>query len=231
VSVPNTSGTYDFAPGMGEGILYSYGLCGIRRTALTQAHFEDARMAANMVQGRFSADGVNLFQVQLYQIPLAQGINTYELPSNLIVILDGYYTINNGVTEIDRIMLPVSRTEYASYSNKNIQGPPTVFWMNRQLKPTVSLYPTPNGQQAFFKYYALRQTQDAAFANGKAIEIPYYGLEAFYTAVAYRLALIWAPDKAPMLKLFADESWQKFADQNVESSSFYITPIVSGYWR
>ena len=54
---PNTSGTYSFAPSMGETVLYAFGLCGIRRTALTQAHYEDARMATNFLMSRWSAKG------------------------------------------------------------------------------------------------------------------------------------------------------------------------------
>ena len=30
MSMPNTSGTYDFQPSMGEEVLYAFGLCGIR---------------------------------------------------------------------------------------------------------------------------------------------------------------------------------------------------------
>jgi hypothetical protein len=231
VSVPNSSGTYNFNPGLGEEILYAFQLCGIRPTALTQQHFESARMAANMVQGRFSSDGVNLWQVQQYSIPLVQGCATYPLPTNLIVMLDTYYTICSGNNEIDRIMMPVSRSEYAAYSDKQRQGAPTVYWMDRLLSPTVTLYATPNGQQASLKFYALRQTQDAVFTNGSAAEMPYYFIEAFCTAVAYRLAIIWAPAQAPMLKLFADEAWQKASTQNTEQANFYISPMVSGYFR
>ena len=108
---PNTTGTYNFAPSMGEAVLYAYGLCGVRRTALTQQHFEDARIATGMMMMRWSADGVNLWQVDLQCIPLVQGQSTYPVPSNTIVMLDGYYTISNGQQEIDRIMTPISRTE------------------------------------------------------------------------------------------------------------------------
>jgi hypothetical protein len=230
-NVINTSNTYSFAPSMGETVLYSYGLCGIRNTALTQQHFETARMATNMVLGRWSSDGVNLWQVDLQTIQLNQGQATYSVPSNTIVILDAYYTINTGTTEIDRIMMPISRTEYASYSDKQQQGAPTVFWMDRLLAPTVTLYRTPNGQQAFMKYYRLRQTQDANLANGQNIEIPYYFLDAFAFALAYRLALSWAPTQAPMLKPLADEAWAIASKQNVESAAFYISPMVQGYYR
>lgn len=226
-----TSGTYNFAPSMGEMVLYAFEMCGVRNTALTQQHFMSARMATGMLLGRWSADGVNLWQVDLQTIPLSQGCATYPVPPNTIVILDAYYTINTGTQEIDRIMLPISRTEYASYPNKAQQAPPTVFWMDRLLAPTVTLYPTPNGQQAFFKYYRLRQSQDANYDNAQNIEIPYYFLEAFAFGLAYRLALSWAPTQAPILKPLADEAYGIASRQNIETAAIYVSPTLSGYWR
>lgn len=228
---PNTSGTYDFAPSMGEAVLYAYGLCGLRRSVLTQQHFEDARLATNMMMGRWSADGVNLWQVELCSIPLQQGRSTYPVPSNTIVMLDAYYTINNGQQEIDRIMTPVSRTEYANYPNKQQQGACTVFWFNRLLSPDVHLWPVPNGQQAFFKYYRLRQTQDSVLQNGTSVEIPFYFIEPYVFGLGYRLALIWATDRAPGLKVQADESWGIASRQNVETANVYVSPMVNGYYR
>jgi hypothetical protein len=230
-NVTNTSGTYQFAPSMGETVLYAFGLCGIRRSALTQQHFEDARFASNLMMGRWSSDGVNLWQVDLQCIPLVQGCNTYPVPSNTIVMLDTYFTISNGVTEIDRIMLPISRSEYASYSQKNTQGAPTVYWFDRLLAPSVTLYPTPNGQQSLLKYYRLRQAQDSTLVNGTSLEIPYYFWEAFAFGLAARLAVSWAPALAPSLKAMADEAYGIAAKQNVESSNFYVTPVVAGYYR
>jgi hypothetical protein len=215
---------------MGEAVLYAYGLCQIRRTALTQAHFEDARIATNLMMGRWSADGVNLWQVDLQCIPLVQGCSTYSVPSNTIVMLDGYYTINNGQQEIDRIMTPISRTEYANYPNKQQQGAPTVFWFDRLLAPTVTLWATPNGQQAFFKYYRLRQTQDSVLQNAQNVEIPVYFLEAYALGLAYRLALSWAADRVPVLKPLADEAWGVATRQNRETANTYISPIINGYF-
>ena len=230
-NITNTSGTYAFAPSVGETGLYAFGACGIRRTALTQQHFEDLRMAANMTLGRWSSQGVNLWQVDLQCINLVQGQSTYQVPSNTIVMLDGYVRISGGANPIDRLILPVSRTEYASYANKAQQGFPTVFWFDRLLSPTVTLWPVPNGQQTQFKYYRLRQTQDAELTNGQSAEIPYYFLEAFALALSYRLAIIWAPDRVPGLKALADESWGIASNQNTETANVYVSPQLSGYYR
>jgi hypothetical protein len=216
---------------MGEAVLYAYGMCGVRRTALTQQHMEDARMATNMLMGRWSADGVNLWQVELTSFPLVQGQATYPVPANTIVMLDMYYTINNGAQPIDRIVTPVSRTEYANYPNKQQQGAPTVAWYNRLLSPTVTLWLVPNGQQASFSYYRLRQTQDSKFENGLSVEIPVYFLEAYVFGLATRLAAIWAPDRAVGLKAMADESWGIASRQNIETANTYVSPMLGGYYR
>lgn len=216
---------------MGESVLYSYGLAGVRRTALTQQHFSDARMATNTMLLMWSARGVNLWQVDLQTIDLIEGCSTYEVPSNTIVMLDAYITLNNGAGEIDRLILPISRTEYASYANKQSQGFPTTYWFDRLLCPQVTLWPVPDGQQSVFKYYRLRQNQDAALKDGNSIEIPAYFWEAFCLGLAWRLALIWAPDRAPMLKPLADEAYAFAADQNVETAQIYVTPQIGGYYR
>jgi hypothetical protein len=226
-----TSGTYSFDPAMGEAVLYAYGMCGVRRTALTQQHMEDARVATNMLMGRWSADGVNLWQVDLVSFPLIAGQATYPVPANTIVMLDMYYTISNGAQTIDRIVTPVSRTEYASYPNKKQHGSPTVAWFDRLLSPTVTLWLVPNGQQVSFSYYRLRQTQDSKFENGTSVEIPTYFLESYVFGLATRLAAIWAPERAVGLKAMADESWGISTRQNQETANTYVSPMVGGYYR
>lgn len=216
---------------MGEGVLWAYGAAGVKRTALTQAHFEDARMATNMMMMRWSSKGVNLWQVDLQTINLVQGCSTYPVPSNTIVMLDSYITLNSGEAGIDRLILPISRTEYASYPNKKQQGFPTTYWFDRLLAPTVTLWPVPDGTQSCFKYYRLRQTQDSIYVNGAQVEIVPYALEAYLLGLAWRLALTWGPDRAPGLKVLADEAYNDFANQNVETAAIYISPQMSGYYR
>ena len=216
---------------MGETVLYSYGMCGVRRAALTQSHFEDSRLATNYLMSRWSAKGVNLWQVDLICINLVKGQSTYQVPANTIVMLDMYVGFNSGSNERNRIILPVSRTEYASYPNKQQQGFPTIAWFDRLLAPTVTLWPVPDGTVSVFKYYRLRQTQDSTLANGANVEIPVYFLEAYAIGLAWRLALIWSPERAPALKTLADEAYNDAANQNVETAQQYISPQISGYYR
>lgn len=223
-----TSGTYTFNPGLGELTMYAYMNIGIRPTSLLQEHMESARMATNMMLSRWSNQGVNLWAVDLVETALVDGQSTYPVDSSTVMILDAY--VRTGTT--DRVILPISRTEYASYPNKGLTGFPTVFWFDRLISPTVTLWPVPTvGGPTSLKYYRVRRLQDANLANGQEVEIPYLWMEAFADGLAYRLARIWKPEVAVALKAQADESYKIAADQNIETSNVYISPMVSGYWR
>ncbi|CAB4130495.1 hypothetical protein UFOVP120_3 [uncultured Caudovirales phage] len=230
-----TSGTYTFNPSLGELTLYAYNLCGLRNTSLLQEHLEAARMAANMLCANWSNRGVNLWAVDLVTVPLVQGQKTYDVDLNTVTMLDAYMVIDDGNgNPTDRIILPVSRTEYASYPNKDTQGFTTTFWFDRLISPnpTVTLWPVPDGTSAqYLKYYRVRQIQDSNLQNGTQVEIPYLWMDAFAYGLAARLAIIWAPDKAQLLKPLADEAYQIAADQNVETAQQYISPQIAGYYR
>lgn len=227
-----TSGTYTFNPSLGELTLYAYNLIGVRNTALVQEHMQTARMATNLLLARWSNQGVNLWAVDLQTVPLVQGTSTYTVPNDTVMILDAYITIAQGNSNTDRIILPVSRTEYASYPNKEQQGFPTTYWFDRLLDPTITLWPVPDGGEATtLKYYRVRRLQDANYTSGQNVEIPYLWLEAFAYGLATRLAQVWSPDKVQIMKPFADEAYQIAADQNTEYVSQYISPQIQGYFR
>ena len=228
-----TSGTYTFDPSLGELTLYAFNLIGIRNTSLVQEHMHSAKMATNMMLANWANRGVNLWAVDLVTTPLVQGQATYTVDQSTVMILDAYMaTVNSGGVEIDRIILPVSRTEYASYPNKDQQGFTTTFWFDRLISPNVTLWPVPDGSSAqYLKYYRVRQIQDSNLANGQAVEIPYLWLEAFADGLSYRLSRIWNPTMAQGLKAISDESYNIAAAQNIEQAQQYISPQLSGYYR
>jgi hypothetical protein len=160
-------------------------------------------------------------------------VSTFSVDPNTVVILDAYMTDPSSGAVTDRIILPISRTEYASYPNKQQQGFPTVFWFDRLLAPTVTLWPVPYPPQgpAALTYYRVRRIQDASMGGAQTVEIPYLWLEAFAYALAQRLALIWAPEKVALFKPLADEAYQIAADQNIETAQQYISPQIAGYYR
>lgn len=226
----SSSGTYTFNPGLGEITLFAFNLAGIRNTAILQEHMETARIATNMMLSRWANMGVNLWKVDLVTRALVTGQSTYPVDADTVVMLDAYIENQDGV---DRIITPISRTEYASYPNKAQEGFPTVFWFDRLISPTVTIWPVPNTDAGpvSLKYYRVTRIQDADFANGQTLDVPYLWLEAFAYGLAFRLAQIWSPPLAMTLKPMADEAYQIAAQQNVETSNIYISPSIGGYFR
>jgi len=203
-------------------------------TGMTPAGYNGNHVVVSSSPGRvsFASTEVGAF-VSGGTCEAPNDVSTFSVAPNTVVILDAYVTSNDSGANIDRIILPVSRTEYASYPNKEQSGFPTIFWFDRLLAPTVTLWPVPNtdnGPQEL-KYYRVKQLQDSNLSNGQQVEIPYLWMEAFAYGLAQRLSMIWAPDKVPLLKPMADEAYQIAADQNVETAQQYISPMISGYFR
>lgn len=229
-----TSGIYAYNPSIGEVVLYAFNLCGIRSTALTQEHMNSARQAMNMMLSTWANQGVNLWKIDLVTVPLVAGQSVYPVEARTIMVLDMYASTPQPTgLSTDRIMAPISRSEYASYPNKDLQGFPTVFWFDRLNTPSITVWPVPNGSgnPATISYYRVTQIQDAQLPGGETLDMPYRWLDAFSSGLGYYLARLWAPERKADLKQDAQEAYLIAAAQDVENVQFYISPQIGGYFR
>ena len=228
-----TSGTYNFSPSLGELTLYAFNLAQVRPTSILQEHMQSARMSTNLMLADWANRGVNLWKVDLVTVPLVNNQTTYAVDPNVVMVLDAYITSPNSGQNIDRIILPISRTEYASYPNKQQTGVTTVYWFDRLINPTITLWPVPNDTTGYtsISYYVVRQIEDANVTDGQTVDIPYRWLYAFADGLAYHLARVWNPQIATILKPQADDSYAIAAQQDTEYVQMYVSPMVNGYWR
>jgi hypothetical protein len=228
-----TSGTYNFAPSLGETVLNAFSRIGIRRTEILQTHLADARLEANLLLAKIANQQPNLWTVDLQALPLLQGTTTYTVPAETAMILDAYIRFGSPFT--DRVIYPISRTEYSTYPEKTLQAFPTVFWFDRLISPTITLWPVPDGNGPYtLFYYRVRQIQDASYSDGTNaldIELPYLWLDAFVAGLAARLARIYAPPLEGQRKMDADEAWALASKQDVENVNIMMSPGLSFYFR
>jgi len=229
----NYSGTYNFAPSAGDLIITAFQRIRVRPTEILQSHLQQAIIELNLLQVKFSNLQPNLWDVDLQAVPLTQGTATYSVPAETVMITNAFIRTTPGVntTQTDRLIFPISQTEYAALPNKLVQAQPTQYWFNRQISPTITLYPVPDGNGPYtLYYYRVRQVQDALAANGTNMEVPYLWLDAMAAGLAHRLARVYAPDLEDKRKMDAEEAWQIAARQNVENVPMYIAPGLLSYF-
>lgn len=222
--------SYNFSPSVGEIGLTAFGRVGVKRTAITSSHMAELRNAANLLLSEWSNQTPNLWVVDLITVPLVASTATYDVPAETVMILDMY--ISYGSPNTDRIILPISRSEYASYPDKTTESVPTVFWFDRLIAPTFTLWPVPDDTTTYTaNYYSVRQVADAELTNAGTPEIPYRFLEAFTAGLAWKLSEIYAPQLEDKLFNRYGRAWGIAASQDTENVPVYITPGIGGYFR
>lgn len=227
-----TSGTYAFSITNGEAVISAFERLQIRLPSIRQEHLATARREMNFLFAEWSNKQVNLWKVESISVTLVDGTAVYDVPARVVMILDAYITLNNGETDQnDRIITPISRTDYASYASKFTPGPPTVFWFDRTTSPTITTWPVVDSDDYVLNYYACVQVQDAALPGGQTPDIPYLWTDAMVAGLAHRLARTYAPQLEAVRKADAMEAWTIAASQNVENVPIVLAPGLSRYYR
>jgi len=228
-----TSGTYDWLPSTGDLMLTAFGRIGIRRTEEVQQHLADAITEMNLLQVEFSNRIPNLWLSELYEVDLVQGQATYTLPSRLIAPMAVYITTTpvGSSNSFDRILNPISTYEWSSLPNKDEQATPTCYWFDRQVAPHVTLWQVPDGSASYtLKLQIISQPQDAKLPNGSQPNMPYRWMDAFTSALAARLAVIYKPELEDRRKADAERAWQIAAAQDTELVPMFIYPALGTYY-
>lgn len=208
---------------------------------MTRYDLASARRSLNLELISFSLRGVNLGKVVPFTIQIVANQATYtsgalvtNLPLYTISMLDVYYTTINGLgagINSDRILLPISRTDYAQLSNKLLPGLPSVYWYEKLASPTFTLYQPPiqGYPTAQISGYVIEQFEDANIAGLETPDVVERALDALCAGLAKRLSVKFAPQRYELLKAEAKESWIEFSDDDREDADITILPAAQ-YW-
>lgn len=209
----------------------AYSRIGIRRTQLLAEHMADAYTESNLMLSKFANLPLNLWTVELVQVPLIAGTATYSVDPSTLNILDAYLSFSSAPLS-NRLIFPISRTEYASYSNPTAQGTPSVFWYDKLVSPSITLWLVPD-QSSYYtlNYYRTRQIQDTNLTGGQSPEVPYRWLDCMVSELSYRLARIWKPELEAQRKIDAKEAWDIASTEDVEDVGLTIAPQVGNYYN
>lgn len=135
-------------------------------------------------------------------------------------------------TAIDRIILPISRTEYASIANKYQPGFPTSFWFDRIIPPKLYLWPVPQADVPDgLQYYVQQRPDTAQLGNGATVDMPYEVYDYFTWSLAERLAFIYAPEKLQLITPRKQVAYLKYTQATTENVPLTMNIQMRGYYR
>ena len=181
------------------------------------------------IQGAYTVQSVlsaNQFTITVNQ-QAATGASAYENNGQA-------YIACQSVTAqpTDRILWPIGRSEYATYPNKAFQSPPSVFWFNRQISPTLTTYATPDGAGPYaLNYYRVRQLQDVNATFAETIDVPDRFYDSFAAELSLRMAVIYDPSRVQMLEARRDRALGRAQSGDTEKVPIYISPSLGSYNR
>ena len=233
-----TSGTWDFALSNGEVVVEAYDRIGVRPQQLDRHHMYSARTSLNLELSTWSNTGFQLWKQVGGTINLVPGQATYTMPLNLVTVTEVWYSTVNGLgagSNSDRIMLPLTRTQYAMLNNKLQQGIPTQFWYQMLPQPQITVWEVPAagaGSPAYvINWYGLQQIEDADISSGQSPDVVYRAMETLCARLAWRLAEKFAPDRLAEKKTIADAAWVDMATRDQELGPQVIQPQIGVYGR
>jgi len=216
----------------------------IRPAAITTEFMISAMRSFNLILQDWSNKGPNLWTISKDNLlGVVIGTASYALPTNCVLLLDMWWAVDagagNGTT--DRILIPITRDQYAEIPNKKQQGSPTQYWFERTIAPNVTLYQVPSqdttsSPNCDVKFNYMRPVQDVAASNGQTPNLPNYFLKAAVLELAYDVGSkfteieTWLKIKDD-LKIERDAAWVRARDADTELAPITIVPNLSNYWR
>jgi len=215
-----TSGTTAFDLSIDDLVEEAFERCGMRMTAGYQLN--SARRSLNLLFLDWANRGLNLWTVEQATIALTAGVNSASLGNDTVNVLSAVVRTGTGTGQQDITIDRIGRQEYLNLPNKNSQGRPSQFYVERSSTPTVYVYPAADTSYTLV-YYRIRRIEDAGdYTN--TTDLNFRFLPCLVSGLAYQLSLKYAPDRTPALKQIYEEDFQRAALEDRDTASVRFVP-------
>jgi hypothetical protein len=188
-----------------------------------------ARRSLNLISAEWSNLGLNLWTIATDSVALTPGTQTYPLPADTIDVIEHVIRTNNGGLNTDINLQRISVSDYAAIPVKNVTGRPIQIYVNRQISPTMTLWPIPDSSQPYtLVYWYMRRIQDTGTSAANTADIPVRFLPALVSGLAYYIALKnpEASDRVQMLKSIYEEQFQLAASEDRDRAPDRFLPFM-----
>ena len=212
-----TSGSKDFELQVDDYIEEAFERCGTEFRTGYDAR--TAKRSLNLLLADWANRGLNQWTIKQRTLTLTQGTTAYDLGTDVIDVLSLVCRRSNSDLSMERL----SRDSYLSIPSKSTQGRPNQFFLDRQITPSLKLYPTPENATDTIIYDALVRMDDAdSYTN--TLDVPFRFYPCLAAGLAYYIAMKRAPDRIQLLKAVYEEEFERARTEDRDRSSFNVTP-------
>ena len=150
-------------------------------------------------------------------------------PTATIDVLDVFIRETLGGVATDVPITRMSRSEYANISTKSSTGKPNQYLIDKQISPTITVWPAPDQNSKYNLYLNVLSRIDDADVGANTMQIPFRFYPCLSAGLAYYIALKKAPEKVQMLKAVYEEEFDRALSQDEDRASFRVAPDLRGY--
>tara|TARA_R100001443_G_C3358686_1_gene178555 strand:+ start:1197 stop:1874 length:678 start_codon:yes stop_codon:yes gene_type:complete len=214
------SSSTDFEPDVSEYIEEAFERCGLE--IRTGYDLKSAKRSLNLLFAEWANRGLNRWTIEQSTLSITSGTNSYSLGADTIDILSAVIRTGTGTNQNDQQITRVSRDTYLNIPSKNSTGKPSQWYVDRQIAPTVKLWPTPDDSYTLV-YDRLTRMNDAdTYIN--TLEVPFRFYPCLTAGLAYYISMKRAPDRMQMLKSVYEEEFNRAAFEDVDRANLSLVP-------
>ena len=226
-----TSGSKNFELGVADYVEEAFERCGIELR--TGYDLKTATRSLNLMLAEWSNRGLNQWSIKEKTVAMVKDTTTYNVDSTngtaAIDVLDVFIRETIGSEATDLPMSRLSRAEYSHITTKSTTGKPNQFFVNKQLTPTISVWPAPDKNSTYTIYMNVLTRMDDADAGANTLDMPFRFYPCLAAGLAYYISLKRAPDRTQMLKALYEDEFARALAQDEDRSSFNISPNLRSY--
>lgn len=212
-----TSGSVDFELNVADYIEEAFERCGLE--VRTGYDLKTAKRSLNLMLAEWANRGLNQWTIEQRTFTATEGDPDIALGTDVIDILSVVVRRSGTDYALDR----VSRDEFLNIPNKTSQGRPTQFFLDRQITPTLKIWPTPENSTDVIVYNALTRIQDAD-TQTNTLEVPFRFYPCLAAGLAYYIAMKRAPQRIQLLKAVYEEEFERAMTEDRDRASYNVVP-------
>ena len=225
------SGSKDFERDVADYVEEAFERCGL--ALRTGYDLKTATRSLNLLLAESANRGLNQWTINQKVLTMVKDTTVYTIdattPTATIDVLDVFIRETLGGVATDVPITRMSRSEYANISTKSSTGKPNQYLIDKQISPTITVWPAPDQNSKYDLYLNVLSRIDDADVGANTMQIPFRFYPCLSAGLAYYIALKKAPEKVQMLKAVYEEEFDRALSQDEDRASFRVAPDLRGY--